>query len=94
MLMYKVYYSDGGEQSKKYSVANLLSPSPSVYCSASVSVANIVLKYAGKGRPLLTHIVLRVPRAKYDSPVRTAAVFASGLNVVVMILNEQKQCLM
>lgn len=37
-----------------------------------------VLEFEGPGIPWVTHVIMKAPRMKFDSPVKSAAVFVSG----------------
>jgi len=69
-------FCDGGQQSPQYGIKNLLSPRSTVYSSKTASIVNVLLEHQGKGIPLMTHVMARVPKKDFDSRLRSFAVFA------------------
>eukprot|EP01117_Protostelium_nocturnum_P012521 TRINITY_DN4616_c0_g1_i1.p1 TRINITY_DN4616_c0_g1~~TRINITY_DN4616_c0_g1_i1.p1 ORF type:complete len:1440 (-),score=517.76 TRINITY_DN4616_c0_g1_i1:179-4498(-) len=88
LLKYKLIFGDGGETGKKHRAKNILQPDFSVYSSEKESLINLSLEYVGRGDPLLTHIVVKVPSLKYESPLRTAVFFTSKKPIDVKLTSK------
>ena len=75
ILKYGIVYNDGGTLNRKYKVKNILTANSNVYSSKLQPIVNIIYQYKGQGTPYATHIIMKSPRSRFDSPLKYALVF-------------------